>query len=62
MAYSEPVYALVDAYDPLDQREGFIIEHFDATVHLSSYGWAKPGVVPFTDISEVEHLRDYILN
>jgi len=53
---AEPTYALVEA------REGFIVERFNPSHHGSPRGWALPSVHLFTEVGDVSHLRDQILN
>ena len=51
-----PRFALVEV------EGGLVVEEFDATRHLSSYGYTLPSVTLFVDREEVAHLRDLILN
>lgn len=52
----EPNFALI-AVDG-----GYIVETFNPKVHLCVHGWTFPDITLFQDISEVQHLRDEILN
>ena len=56
----EPKFALVDANDG-----NYLVESFDPTIggrHMSLAGFSRPDVTLFTDVSEVEHLRNRIIN
>ena len=55
-----PRYALVSVLD-----ESFIVQDFDYAKHMYQGpmgSWSKSGVTLFSERSEVEHLREFIIN
>ncbi len=52
---AEPTYALVEV------EGGFKVERFNPLDHCPR-GWALPSVHLFTEVGDVSHLRDQILN
>ena len=54
---TEPKFALIN-----EENGFFTVEEFDAEKHLTEYGWTYPGINLFTELEEVSHSRDLIIN
>lgn len=59
------VYVTAPKFALCEAMEGLIVEAFDPTLggrHLTLNGWSRPNVNLFSHHSEVDHLRDQIIN
>jgi hypothetical protein len=63
MLHLDPRFVLIDVHNPEDPDGNYyIVENFNKERHLGRGNWSRPGETFFTEMKEVAHLRDRILN